>query len=125
MVHTSGMCTVRFGSYGAYEWHVYRKVWIVWCIQVACMCTCTRKYERSHIQADCVQIIHAAWMQSAYISRTYSTRIAYYCTALVLRMWPNIKVQHTCLTTLDMHITNVHVCSVYIAFMRSTHFTFL
>ncbi len=22
------MCTVRFGSYGAYKWHVYRKVWI-------------------------------------------------------------------------------------------------
>ena len=26
--HVCGMCTVRFGSYGAYKWHVYRKVWI-------------------------------------------------------------------------------------------------
>ncbi len=30
MVLTSGMCTGRFGSYGAYKWHVYWKVWIVW-----------------------------------------------------------------------------------------------
>ena len=37
MVLTSGTCTERFGSYGAYKWHVYRKVWIVWCLQVACV----------------------------------------------------------------------------------------
>ncbi len=35
----SGMCTGRFGSYGAYKWHVYWKVWIVHMVLTSGMCT--------------------------------------------------------------------------------------